>query len=390
MLHRNVNAKRHLSNAWNWGGVVIPLIKLNKYHVFLTGMGEDFESFYSYFTSNDVNIDGIISLSGDCGEEFDGVPIIPIDKADAVSETNSVVIITDTTLINTYRHRQVIQFMFRKWKCKRAMNILGKHGFHNSYVIRGSELASIYAFSNIGFYHHGRIRYYKSHMDELKRTYDMLCDDSSKEIMVEYLRAYLQSDRYMLQECDGRNKYFAGFGRDESKEELYNHLEDEVWINCGSSIGDSVMLYFADGYTARKIYAFEGSHRSYRRLCRNVAKLPEQYRDHVQPVQEFISDETNWNDAIHERITLLNADIEGTELTLLNAMKERIKNDRPVLAICVYHRKEDLVAIPKLIDETVDGYRYLLRKYTCGSGHKMCIGELVLYAIPEERFALKF
>jgi len=85
------------------------------------------------------------------------------------------------------------------------------------------------------------------------------------------------------------------------------------------------------------------------------------------------------------KCTLLNADIEGAELPLLRSMKKIIQADRPVIAICVYHFKEDILEIPQFIQSICTGYVYSLRKYTSYYAHWKNTGEMVLYAVPKER-----
>ena len=52
-----------------------------------------------------------------------------------------------------------------------------------------------------------------------------------------------------------------------------------------------------------------------------------------------------FNQRNDERITLINADIEGFEMDMLKELEKIIKRDRPVLAISVYHKKEDVLTI---------------------------------------------
>ena len=156
-------------------------------------------------------------------------------------------------------------------------------------------------------------------------------------------------------------------------------------MNCGSAVGDTIFWYFANGLKAKKVYAYEGSANTYSALCSNLKYLPSDYRYVVQPINEYISVDTAFEEKITEKITLLNADIEGNELSMLKAMEDVIIKDRPVLAICAYHKKEDLLELPLYISSIVEDYRFFLRKYEgtpwCGSNYF----ELVLYAIPVER-----
>lgn len=92
-----------------------------------------------------------------------------------------------------------------------------------------------------------------------------------------------------------------------------------------------------------------------------------------------------------QRVTYINMDIEGAEKDALLSAQNVIKTNRPVLAVCVYHKKDDLFVIPDLICGMVDGYSFFLRKYPSQIGDYLDgyleLNELVLYAVPNERLA---
>ena len=363
-------------------------------------MHTSLEPIFLYLKSNDVSVKGII-----CPDKrrtcYAGIPVITVDEINKQIAQRMFVIIIDPDCF--YDDRPVPQswgIRFIKWayqltrvntmkfKYKRSsiIKILKKSGILNYYFLGKIEFKEISLIDSPDNYN--RINYYKNHLNELKKTYDLLYDNISKETMLEFMRAYLQGGLYRDKECDGRNKYFAGYGRGEAKELLYIHKEDEVWVNCGAFVGDTILLYLSEGYRARKIYAFEGSKVVYKTLCKNIKQLPEELKRTIIPINKFISEGTRWSSDVEEKITLINADIEGYELELLHSMRDRIKSDRPVLAICVYHRSEDLVEIPQSIGEIVEGYKYLLRKYPSSIINAMRTSELVLYAIPQERLLI--
>ena len=77
--------------------------------------------------------------------------------------------------------------------------------------------------------------------------------------------------------------------------------------------------------------------------------FPSDISDHIDVVQHFMTGD-GWlseyfNQRNDERITLINADIEGSEMDMLKELEKIIKRDRPVLAISVYHKKEDVLTI---------------------------------------------
>jgi hypothetical protein len=76
-----------------------------------------------------------------------------------------------------------------------------------------------------------------------------------------------------------------------------------------------------------------------------------------------------------EKVTFIKMDIEGAELEALKGARNTICRHRPKLAICVYHRQEDLVTIPQYILSLHEDYRLYLRHYG-----DFCT-ETVLYAV---------
>ncbi len=74
-------------------------------------------------------------------------------------------------------------------------------------------------------------------------------------------------------------------------------------------------------------------------------------------------------------ITYIKMDIEGSEAKALDGARETIKRDRPRLAICVYHKPEDIIELPLKILDMNPNYRLYLRHYSYVDT------ETVLYAI---------
>ena len=80
------------------------------------------------------------------------------------------------------------------------------------------------------------------------------------------------------------------------------------------------------------------------------------------------------DDVADVTIGLIKMDIEGAEFDALHGAEHVIQRDRPLLAICVYHRQGDMLAIMDYLHRLVPEYRFWLRHY----GPLYC--ETVLYA----------
>jgi FkbM family methyltransferase len=74
-------------------------------------------------------------------------------------------------------------------------------------------------------------------------------------------------------------------------------------------------------------------------------------------------------------VTFIKLDVEGAETQAIKGAQNTIKHDKPTLAICLYHRIEDLFEIPHMIKSLAPEYKLYVRHYTRG------VYETVLYAI---------
>lgn len=77
-----------------------------------------------------------------------------------------------------------------------------------------------------------------------------------------------------------------------------------------------------------------------------------------------------------KRVTYIKMDIEGSELAALQGAAEIIRRQHPKLAISVYHCRDDIWEIPKLLLSYHPGYRFYLRVYAFTGN------DTVLYALP--------
>ena len=78
-----------------------------------------------------------------------------------------------------------------------------------------------------------------------------------------------------------------------------------------------------------------------------------------------ISLEANSIDNVHveDKVSFIKMDIEGAEMYAIKGAEHTIMRDRPNLAICIYHKPEDLWEIPLLIQSWVPDYKFYVRHY---------------------------
>lgn len=206
---------------------------------------------------------------------------------------------------------------------------------------------------------------------------DELGDKTSKEILCEIIRCSAENDIFRLPEGHQDEKYW----------DCYKHLEDEVWVNCCSAVGDNILKYLSCGNSFNRIYAYEGSKSEFKGLTSIIGKLPESIRERIDCRNCFVGlgdSEENFDHIFaNTPVSLINMDIEGAEIGVLHGARELIKTCRPVLAVCCYHKATDLLDIPNFIKATANNYVVFLRKYR---GYEPnALNEYVYYLVPKER-----
>lgn len=240
--------------------------------------------------------------------------------------------------------------------------------------------------------------YINAHMDELKKLYEELEDDTSRQHLRTFLNQRL-SGEFELEHVWADNQYFC--------KDFVPLAGVSCFVDCGAFDGDSYRSFCRNykestgkGY-AGKAYLLEPSKNTFLRLSDTYSdseqvvtlecgawseKATLHFReDEYEPMSDKIEEEGEIEVQVdkidnivseQDKAGFIKMDIEGSELHALKGAAEVIKRDKPVLAISVYHKKEDLVTIPQFIRFLCPDYKLYLR------AHTRWVHDLVLYAIP--------
>lgn len=227
--------------------------------------------------------------------------------------------------------------------------------------------------------------------EQFNNMYDLLADKKSKNILNAFIMQKLTGDyKYSKEVCEA-NQYFP--------EDIISINDCKNFVDCGAYNGDSYLelINFENKFNGKfidNIYLFEMDKNNYNELIKNVSddKRCKAYNCGVSDKEEVLyysSDNTSSmlgvsgdNTALVKRIdsvlegkeiTYLKMDIEGAEMSALYGAKETIIKNTPVMAICVYHKKRDLIDIIEYIASLNENYKFYLRWH-----HRRTI-ELVLY-----------
>lgn len=180
--------------------------------------------------------------------------------------------------------------------------------------------------------------------------------------------------------------------------DMFSMRKDEVFIDAGGYNGNT-MLEYVD-WTAgeyKKIFVFEpmaemvhlikkkikDRHISRVEVRQNalwnkrekLCFIEAEAGSHVGESGSNIIDGIDLDEVVNnEKVTFIKMDIEGSELNGLKGAKNTIINNKPRLAICIYHKPEDILEIPLYILGLVPEYKFYIRHY-CSN-----MWETVLYA----------
>lgn len=236
------------------------------------------------------------------------------------------------------------------------------------------------------------------HIEEFNKTYEMLSSQKSKDTMQGYINAAVAG-------------YFDEFYKKYKDEIPYfnsklTSMKIDRLFDCGAFDGDSAHDFVAVFDDYEKIFEFEPDPTNVEKIKARVQN--ESIRD-LTIVQKGVWSETTTLrfasegksssnvsdkgdiaidvikiDDMYDEFThnsLIKMDIEGSEMAALSGAARVIREISPALAICVYHKRDDLITIPQYIDSLVetDTYDYFV-------GYQgLDLAELVFYAVPKNR-----
>lgn len=246
------------------------------------------------------------------------------------------------------------------------------------------------------------LEYYKQHENEMELLYKELADEASKRVLWNRL-AFLRTRRrsYMF-EVRGEEQYFD--------ETLINLPEIGCFVDLGLYTGDTVLKFLElSGGNYRSIYGFEPDEDLYKiaedslKAYHGVTLVPKAVSDCdgeiavekslgvMQTTETGVYSSTEkpqktfsvcrldtYFQSVSEQIGMIKMDIEGAELSALHGAKRRIAEDKPCLAICVYHKAEDIIEIPAFCKSLVSSYQIYLRHYSDNQTETVC------YLIPRK------
>lgn len=245
--------------------------------------------------------------------------------------------------------------------------------------------------------------YFKSQTADIFRVLNLLEDERSKKNYVNIIcnRIAPQFSQATYEEMCQEPQYFP--------KDVFKLSEHERIVDGGAYIGDTLHSFLeeCDGHFDA-YHAFEMDSENCEKLMLECKKLEMDIREKVYCHQKGLwdvnrllsygkrsSDDSysiyNEEDTetvqtvsldqylTNENVTFIKMDIEGAEWKALQGAREIISSAKPKMAICVYHRLEDIWKIPLLLKEWVPEYHIAIRHHA-----KFWVSETVCYAYIEQ------
>lgn len=247
-------------------------------------------------------------------------------------------------------------------------------------------------------------KYLESHdtkviIDNLCRVIDYLEDEESCRIITRLIQEWTRNE-YTYGQLDDIYSVPQYFPKD-----IMEADEKEKFVDCGAYIGDIVpdFMKFEDG-KFEKYYAFELNKDNYNKLQREIIeKWPGDSEKFILE-NKGVSDgtETIWYSqngegskmsdsgtvqgqvisldeyfGTEKGVSFIKMDIEGAEVQALSGARRVISMQHPKLAICIYHKPEDVWEIPMIIKEIYPKYKLYIRHHTDLFNETVCYAKCI-------------
>jgi FkbM family methyltransferase len=236
--------------------------------------------------------------------------------------------------------------------------------------------------------------------DRIAAVHAALTDEESRRQFLGHLRWRVTMEPESIPRGDPRRMYFDPA--------LFDLGEDAVIADCGAFDGDSLrVLLLWHGRKFKACHAFEPDPITFGRLTDFIRTLPADTAAKVHPVQMALGKERSFirsagtgmpgsrdvDKATAVRVPVdrldvyfkdlkvdyLKLDIEGAEWEALEGGWSLVERDQPIIGVAVYHKPDDIFALPEMVIARTPGYSYFLRS------HDQDGIDVVFYAVPPHR-----
>lgn len=314
------------------------------------------------------------------GSVVDGVPVL--SPADAVAQYG-----TDAVYIATLFNPRPVLRQLEELGCTR--------------VLPYTALFRAFPETYLPYYAFGLPEGAAEAADAIRDLFGRLADETSKQTLVELVEWWIDGDSNALSDPKPRAETYLA-------PDLFALTGSETYVDCGAFNGDSIVAFLENvGGRCREIIAVEPDPKNAAAIPASIARdLPEIATPKVtiHPVAagsasstlrfdarntagSVLTDSGNMDVTVRPldqlladaRPTYLKADVEGSELELLDGAAGLVARGTTIWALTCYHVQNHIWEIPARFLAYADRYTFHLRRYADDCW------ETVFYAVPRER-----
>lgn len=341
--------------------------------IYLWGGGNLCREFLSNSKMN-FRVKGIIDINRSLsGKYINDIPIYFIDISDCVTSSHELILHDlnndKKIILNNKKSCIIITTIFYI----EIQDILSKYDFKNVFAYYLKAYSDV-DWEGLCHIHPGLRTDDFQYIDQL---INVLADDESKYVLQEIIKF--------------RSEGILDYRKIKSKQTEYvdsdivHFSHNEVIIDGGAYIGDTLEVFNKHIGQWDKIICFEPDNKNYTILKSNLSKY-----NRVEAIQAALGEKSGicYFNAEHgagsaisasvtryavdvksidslnvENISFIKLDVEGNEISAIQGAQETIRNNKPKLAICLYHRSSDLWNIPLLVKNINKDYKIYIRHY---------------------------
>lgn len=245
------------------------------------------------------------------------------------------------------------------------------------------------SFKNKGYYQY-KTWYYeylepvvdiRDNVANYEKVFELLVDEKSKEIFCNILMARITMDEeYYLAAYEKSKEYQQYFALDILPQPELNG----VFVDCGGYTGDTAekyIKYYSKDY--KSIYVYEPDTQNAMCAKENLRKYHNinirqcgvgkengiAYFNSMGTSSSSIQKKgtevkvVSLDKDVSERITFIKMDIEGEESNAIIGTENHIRYEKPICAICLYHKIQDIWKLPLQMLKINPNYKLYLRHY---------------------------
>lgn len=288
----------------------------------------------------------------------------------------------------------VLQFSKQIEEKLKALKFLDIVSFQES-ILQNPEIFSITANRNYLWLTNDKAKMINKKLDDVKQ---LLNDKKSKDILENFINfRKTLNPKYYVKPKD--KEYFP------SDIKLFESDKNLNIVDCGAYIGDNLSDFVEHFKNVENIVSFEPDTNNIERLIENISILKNRYKNinfllypagvySQNTILKFSNNSASSSSCLDDsssfevsvvsldktligmKVDYIKMDVEGAEKEALWGAKNLINKYKPSLAICLYHKPEDLWELPLLIKEIEPSYDFYLRV------HEDMFLSTVLYCIP--------